>query len=382
MPDFEPDVEMDMTDDAPDSDSPEQEVDEAYDPDLEEDEGDDADETPDGDDDDIDVDEYDDTIEDEDAEKAPATGRSPAFDKLLAKYGGDYDAMAAAYFEQANSTSKLYREFQELKEVLSRKEADPKAAEEFIRSDPYVKEVQAEMGSIQQEAQRIQQEQYTLIQQYGQLETTIKGLEGELKRADEVDAVTIRQDLSEHKAAMKEALRDFNSNKRELAQLDRTARGVQRTLRDAEARARARMDNENKAKLTEAQTAQLAGRDFLHTINSEMERYGIPQNSQKYKFVRTIVRDRLFNHMSQMNPNDPAIDIEEATRYLMQEAAEHIGLQPAKFQKVSNLKRGAVTPQRNARAMGYGGKKAPPTDPTGKYWSAEYAMKRAEKLLG
>lgn len=368
MPDFEPDVEMDETDAPDDSDSPEtQEVDEEED--------DSSDETPD-EDDDVEDDDYD----EDDEEDAPAKGRSPAFDKLLAKYGGDHDKMADAYFEQANSSSKLHRELQEIKEMVSKQQEDPKKVEEFINNDPYVKEVQEEAASTQAEVQRIQQEQYALISVYNGTEKEINSLQGELKRADEVDAVAIRQELSEKRAQMKDALREFNGNKRELTGLDRTLRGINRQLREARTQAQARLDNERTARQTATATGQAASRDFGIALNSEAERYGLKPNSQQYKFVRTVIRDRLINHMSQMDPDDPAIDMAEAVEYLMGEAADNLGLKP-KFQKVSNMKHKTSTPRRNATGTKTGGKK-PPTDKTGKYWSPEYVAKRAERLLG
>lgn len=51
-------------------------------------------------------------------EGSPAEGRSDAFDKLLAKYGGDKQKMADAYFEQANSNSRLWEKLQDRKSVV------------------------------------------------------------------------------------------------------------------------------------------------------------------------------------------------------------------------------------------------------------------------
>ena len=379
MPDFEPDVEME-TDDAPDSDSPELQEDlepEADDEGVIEEEGE---ETPDGDaPDEEDVDE-----DYEEEEDAPAEGRSPAFQKLLDKYGGDYDKMADAYFEQANSTARAVREIRELRKMMEEQQAgkvDPKEIEEAINNDPFVKEIQEEKGSIEGELQRIQQEQYTLVQMYQSSQDAVKSLEGELKRADEVDAMTIRQDLAEKRQIMKDSLREFNANKRELGQLDRAKRATDRQLRDAEAKAQARLDQETNARQTATATAQAASREYEVGFADEAKRYGIPPNSQQYKFVRTIIKDRLINHMTQMDPDEPAIKIKEAVAYLMQEAADNLGLKP-RFQKVSNMKRTATTPKRSATATQRGGGKKPPTDPTGKYWSPEYVERRAKKLLG
>ena len=89
---------------------------------------------------------------------APATGRSPALQKLLDKYNGDEDAMVAAYFEQANSSSRLQQEMAELRDYLMSQDADDDVdPEKLIAEDPDVQGLNTQFNSLQEDIKAIQQ---------------------------------------------------------------------------------------------------------------------------------------------------------------------------------------------------------------------------------
>lgn len=268
--------------------------------------------------------------EDEDAgkeEDESAQGRSPAFKKLLAKYGGDEEALAKAYFEQANSTSRLHQEIQEIKEMVSAK-AQPVDEGQIVADDPYVKEITGDLQTTSAEAQEVLAQQKAMVTQYQTLERKIAQLEGEYKRADEAERMEVAQELSEAKKEMKDLGRDYKDTQKDLARLNTQWKTLQRSLREAEGMAKARAERERQDAFRVKQEAHETRNEYNASLRTEASKFGIDPSSKTYNVLNETIKSRLYLHMQALRNQGvtEGIDIPAAVAELMGEYAEAMEL--------------------------------------------------------
>jgi chromosome segregation ATPase len=267
--------------------------------------------------------------EDEGKNVESAEGRSEAFKKLLSKYGGDYDKLASAYFEQANSSSKLHSEIQEIKEMVAAGRR-PTQEEEAgaIADDPYVKEVNIDLATVSDEAQGVVLAQKGLVGQYQKLDLKIAQLEGEFKRADETDRTEVQRELAEAKRDMNELKRDYKDSQRDLARLNTQWKTLQRSLREAEGQARSRVDRERNDALRLRQDATESRNEYNVSLRDEAVKYGIDPSSKTYNILNETIKSRLYLHMQALKAQgvQEGIDLPGAVSAMMEEYAETMGL--------------------------------------------------------
>lgn len=324
--------------------------------------------------------------EEEDTEEAPVTGHSEAYKKLLSKYGGDPDKLAAAYWEQANSSSRLHQEMQEIKAYLMKQSEEKVDPRKYIEEDPDVQELNNELTVLRQNAEAIQQEQYGYVTLYGQLEQEIRELRGELKKADDYEKTNLNAEIRSKESEARQALKDISANKRYLAEYMARERDYKRQLRVAEQNATARKNLDRQRELERAHTARLTRDEFNTSLREEAKGLGISVDSQQYAVLNTIIRDRLASYLHSLPEDAPAIDIPKAVQKLTREFSQAMGLK-SQFARVSKEKidtalRTAAVPKKGTPPEPKMPKDIPTTDRTGKHWSAQYARERAKRMLG
>lgn len=284
--------------------------------------------------------------EDEGKEAETAKGRSAAFQKLLDKYGGDEEALANAYFEQANSSSRLHQEIQEIKEMLASGRAQTQEEEsQALAQDPYVQEIHKDLQSTSEEAQSVLQQQKGMVSEYQKLERKIAQLEGEYKRADEAERMEVAQELAEAKKDMKDLSRDYRETQRDLARLNGRWKDLQRGLREAEGRAKSLMERDRQEALRVRQEANETRNEYNSTLRAEASKYGIDPSSKTYNVLNETVRSRLYLHMQALRQQGvtEGIDIPEAVSSMMEEYAEAMGLKRQTLKTVAKEKLGTLT---------------------------------------
>lgn len=319
----------------------------------------------------------------EGGDDSPAEGRGGVFDKLLAKYGGDKDKMATAYFEQANSNSRLWQKLQGIEEYIKGQQQVPKVDEEkLVAEDPDVKEVIKEYNDTHAEIQATTKRQNQLISQYGKLENDIQKLSGKLEATSDPDIkFELRNELNELRSEQKSVRSDINSSQRDVKQLNSSLKDLTRRYRESEARAKEAVSRQRQVELERQAEAQSTRREFAESMRSEAARYGISVESKQYAVLFQSINDRIYSYLSRLPNGAPGVDLPGAVGALMAEYADTLGLK-AKFQKASDAKRAAV---------GAGTKGAPlvPTVPENVVsppkdgrWTKASVDERAKRLLG
>lgn len=314
--------------------------------------------------------------EDDDASKATAKPRSAKMQKLLGKYGGDEDKMVDAYFQQANSMSRLTDKLNEIEQRLTAKAEDPEAEAKFVASDSEVKEYAGELASLDAEIKRTEASTTGMVQEFGKLEKTIARLEGALDKAAIEDRQEIREQLNDAKGDMKALTRDWKDSQRDLQRLNQQIRTVARQYRAAEATAKARRESELQRESDAVRAQHVTQREFLTTVQQEAAKYGLKSDSKTYQIVQQAVKERIVSTLRSMPKGTPPIDLSAAVSQLMAEYAEALELK-SRFKKVSKQKQ-EVLPK--GPTSGSKGERQASTKLSPK--SAEFWRQRAKRISG
>lgn len=317
----------------------------------------------------------DDADDSEDDEPAPAKGRSAKAQKLLDKYGGDEDKMVDAYFEQANSMSRLFQKLSDLEEKLTAKAADPEEEAKFVANDSEVKEYGAELSQIDGEIKQTQQAQTAMVGEFGRLDKLIAKLEGKLEAASIEDRADIKEELNEAKSNMKDLTREWKESQRTLGTLEKQIKMTARQYRAAEAAAKSRREAEKQREVDAVHAQRVTQAEFLGTVKAEAAKYGIEPGNKTYNVVQQAVRDRIVSFLRGLPANSKPINIPQTVAKLMAEYAEALELK-GRFKNVSKQK---------LQALGAKGATGKPDSAKGNNLSpktAAYWKDRAKRLAG
>lgn len=275
--------------------------------------------------------------EDEGSDGPANEGGSSAYEKLLAKYGGDKEKMAQAVFDNQNRIARTTRDTDEqlaemralLEEIKGSKESEIKI-EEIVKDDPYVKEINADLASMQREASEIRQAQQELNVKYTKLSREVTRLEGQVEVADEGEQYALREKLREARSDLREIEREFNSKQRDYAGLEKQWKTSQRQLRDAESNARARVERERADALQQQRESATVQREYVDSLTAEAAKFGIEPGTKLYRHLAVAFRSEIIDHMKDLKSRgvNDAIDIPAAVKKLMGEYAESAGVKP------------------------------------------------------
>lgn len=330
----------------------------------------------------------DDTQGDEDSEETTdgdegkaEQGPGGAFDKLLAKYGGDKEKMAAAYFEQANSNSRLWEKLQGIEEYIKGQQRTEVDTSERVASDPDLKEIAQEYQDTQAEIQATSKKQDRLISTFGEMEKTIAELNGQMKQASDYEAkAEIRAALNEAKAEQKEVRAQIDRSQEKIKSLSADLKRLSRDYKEAKVRVELEVSRQRQEELARQEAAQQTRREFAEAMRTEAGRYGIPVESKQYAVLFQSINDRIYAYLSRLPEGSPGVDIEGAVQALMTEYADSLGLK-ARFSRASDAKRAAAAPPKGIPPAPKAVPKevAPPKDGR---WTKAFVEERARRMLG
>lgn len=317
--------------------------------------------------------------DEEDAGTKAPPGRSEAFDKLLAKYGGDYDKLAESVFEQYNSTARTHEELVELRAILEEMRSSKATAEQVekvVAEDPNVQKVSADLASISAKATAVTEEMKVMVTEYQKRVTAVAKLEGALSKADDNERFEISQDLRDARRDLRDIEQNYQIKSERYQALKDKWDDAQARLQDAQNQARTRVDRDRQDASRLQQEAAFTKREYQESLKEEARRYGIDPTSKQYDFIDKSFKAQLANYMRalQAQGQTEGIDVPQAVGYLMKEYAEGAGL-TKKFSKTSAEKDKVATPQRKATPAG-----PPGTKKEGEMSAAEWKA-RARQMM-
>lgn len=321
----------------------------------------------------------DETEETEDESATAEEVAETAYQKLLKKYGGDKEKMAEAVFASYNSTAELKKQLDNITRFIEGQSKPQVSEEEIVQQDQAVQGLIKQYKKVKSELDVVQTEYTQNVTKYANLERKIERLSGKLEAADFEAQPAIKEELKEVTAEWKEVRSELKSAKQTEANLIERLENIKQKGIAAEKQAKLRAKEEAERQEEQAREAQQLRGQYVTAMEQEAARYGLDVESKKYKHLLKVNHGNIVAYLSSLPPNAPGIDIDHAVKVLMAEWADVNGVK-AKFQKASAAKRQATTPTQSTTSVATKAKsEAPPKD--GK-WTADYARKRAERLLG
>ncbi len=308
-------------------------------------------------------------------------GKAPsAYDKLLAKYGGDKEKLANSYFEQGNSNARLHERLEAIEKFIKGQAAPKVDVEAEIQQDRDYKDLKQKFDTAQGRLEALDREQTSTVTEYGKIDKKVERLEGKLEAADVESKPEIREDLREARAERERVMSRLQSIRERAERLRDTLNDIAEKGQRAEQAVRDRVDKKRQQEAQDASDHQQVRGQFAEAMAQEASRFGIDTDSKQFSVLFHSVKDRLSTYLGSLPPDAPGVDVPEAVHTLMSEYAEVMGLK-AKFQRDSKVKRGATSePPKRREVMPAGAKDVKP--PKDGRWTKSYVDERAKRLLG
>lgn len=302
------------------------------------------------------------------------------------KYGGDKKKFIDGLHEGWRSAAELAKVNKELQARLDRLEqgiATPKTEPAPVEAAPPditedIKWFDQEISSLEKEVQSGEARKGELINLGRVAQAKLLKAQGKLEIADEIDQPRIQDEIARIEAEIK----GYNSEYVSITRQAKDASYTSRKLRLDKQEALARMENlkkeqeANNRKQVEAEQKVL--QDFLGYFKNSALENGIPQEPEVLRSLVATVRAEAAYALNNLE-RGVAFDLKAFTEARVAHHAKMYGFAGrAGFKQVSKEKQAATT---KPAPKGTGLPRPLPPVPQGP-WSADFAKKRASKILG
>ena len=240
----------------------------------------------------------------EDGEEPTDKADSPLFSKLMEKYGGDKEKLAAGVYEQQNSLSRIQKQIDGIETLLQQRLAETEPEEE-AGPNPDVQVIEQELADYTEELKGNEAKRGQILANINKANLDIARMQGKLEKAEDWEKTNL-----ESKITAEEANRDRLRDKWE--DLDRRDRQVIRERQKAELRksqaeqeAESARQEERRHKEELKAVGQKTLSTFFDAFKEASGSYKMTQESVDYmaKAVRRDVRE----HLESLGPGAPEI---------------------------------------------------------------------------
>lgn len=254
----------------------------------------------------------------EEPTSAAPTGISPKVQRIVdTKYGGDWDKFADSIYEQQNSAARLHEEIKGLRELIS---AEKQAAEKTAEATPHpdIKWLEEQVQALDAEKATVEQRRQQILLDINKRDREIAMIEGEMRRADDLDKQTLLQQKLRAETALERLMERFEGLGDRQRQIDYRKREFQYQRKfvdsrvDAERAQQQRADLEVKARESEWQN------EFLSAFEEEAGKFTMSDDDRDYMF--DVIVGQVGAYLSSLPKNSPPIDLAE---YVRKGAARH-----------------------------------------------------------
>lgn len=321
-----------------------------------------------------------------DPDAKPDPTSSKLKELIDSKYGGDEGKFVDGLHEQWKSTAALKKELDSLKSQLSGK-ADPEPEVELPppSEHPDVKWLDNRLTALVGEAERNVTTQQNLEAKGHAIKAEISELRGEMKRAEDVEKLTLEDRISRKEAELERLADRWQRLSARNTEIEEKGRDFERqkqlAVREAEL-AKAQLQQQ-KVELRNYQREQ--GEVFGKALEEAVAEYQLPTADPEYsEYLEETIRAKV-SFVLRSAPDEGPLDLaQEAKKQVAAFAKAHslakkAGLAQKTQEKLSVSKPPVVTAPRPAAQNPT---PAPATPSSPKKWSAEFARQRAMKILG
>jgi hypothetical protein len=320
---------------------------------------------------------------------APA---DPIEQLLNTKYGGDKEKMVNGLHETWRSGAELAKINKELQAKLDAIEqklgmagtttpaSTPATPEPVVAPEiqENIKWFDQEIASLAKESETAATRQNELVTLGRTLQTSLLREEGKLEIADDLDKAGIEARINQIKAEINAHAQEWRSLENRKRESEYNTRKYKLDKRDAESRlAYAKEQEAEKQRLVGVQQETILRQFFVDFAEGAAEA-GIPEDQDVRNHLVNIVRAEAAYVLSNMAPGQP-FDLKAFTKARVAAHAKVFGFAGrAEFKQVSREK---LAGQTKSAPKGSSLPRPLPPVPQGP-WSADFAKKRAAKILG
>jgi len=313
-------------------------------------------------------------VEEKKEEAPPAPTGSKLKALIDSKYGGDEDKFADGLIEQWNSTARLAKQLADLQEKAAQAAAEPPPP------DPTITQLDQLSTGIDARIVALKTEQDRFITEGQEIKSEILQLKGEAKRADELDKAQLEAKAERLESKLERLASRYDSHSAKVEDLE--YKKLDLTTKKLEASARAEAANANQLKQEQDLATFRANTrtEFDSALDAAASTYGLTdKNSDRYQhFYNTIKAETVY--YLRADENAPPIDVKAFAQTRADVYAKMMNLsKQAGFTKVTDEKLQAGAKPSTAKP---GTPTAPAPTASPREWSADFARKRAARILG
>ena len=306
-------------------------------------------------------------------EEQKATSPDALQQLIDSKYGGDRAKFIEGLHEQWQSSAKLHKEIESLRQQLS----TPAPVEEPIEH-PDIPWLSQEIAALDAEANTNKATQTQLITQGNTKQAEILQLKGEMRRADDMDKEALQAKIDRAEAALDRLAERWKD-------LDHRNRRIEHEKRDFN---RQKQLAEREVAAYRAEQVQLERDDqayqagerkiFNEAVDLSAAEYQLAAGPQR-EHMREVIRAEASLHLRSLPEGSPAIDLAAFVKARADVYANMMKLsKKTEFQQLTKDKLATTRPP--VSKPGNSGPPNPQAAP--KVWTADYVRRRAAKLLG
>jgi Tfp pilus assembly protein PilN len=311
------------------------------------------------------------------AETKPVEAKPPTGSKLKtlidSKYGGDENKFADALYEQWNSASRQAAEIRELKAKLE----TPPAPQAPPPPEPAITQLDQLSTGIDDQVRALQSEQKSLIDQGTDIKAQILELRGEAKRADEMDKAQIEAKIDRLEGRLERLGARWEDRQRNIQDLGYRRMELQTKRAEAIARTEAAKADEYRQRQDLEAYKEGTRREFDTALTDAAKTFGLDPSSEQYQHLYNTIKAETVYFLRTDETAAP-IDIKAFAQARAEVYAKMMNLaKQGGFSKVTQEKL-----QAGSRPARPGTSTSPAPSASSKPWTADFARKRAAKILG
>lgn len=316
-------------------------------------------------------------------EEKVAQSRSPKFQKLLAKYGGDEDKLADAIFEQYNSASQLHSKIRELETRIN----TPSKPESPPEDHPDIKALKSDIAAQEQRLQTANVRQQQILQNISQFRDELAAKKGELRRADPDDKFTIQREISDMETRMASLSTEWYSQEDRKGDIQYRQKSLERELKSAERAFQNEQANKSKEDANNQATQAEIADTFKGIALSKAKAAGV-EDQETLDYFHNVLRAEAITYLR--TPGAQSLDFDKFISQRLVPLLKLVGLgKKTTFTKASTTKLQAAgkpilptkVPSRSTSPVIKVDSKGVPTFPRGTL-TAEQAKAFTKSMLG
>jgi chromosome segregation ATPase len=257
-----------------------------------------------------------------------SSGKDSAYQKLLAKYGGDTEKLAAGVFEQQNSLSRMHQDITELKQaILAKRDAAEEEAEDATLEaveHPDVEWINQELTDLKSETSEVLAQKNAMVQEIVTIDRQIAEYRGQAKYADDFAKATIETQIAQLEARKENKADKWRDLDHRQKQIVREEKEFNRRLRLAQQEIKAERSKIKELRSAEKQAQTRTLNTFFSAFETEAKDYKL--SPEMARNLANDVRRDVVDYLRRLPDGTPEQNISELVQWKLGERVKLLNL--------------------------------------------------------